>query len=65
MWIESMKWIEMYRNFFASLRFKNSLFTVLLIKLALLWVLFTLFYENPYKDLPTSAPSAIAETLKP
>ena len=60
-----MKWIEMYREFFASLRLKNSLFTVLLIKLALLWSLFYLFYENPYKNSPSTAPSAIAEALKP
>lgn len=60
-----MKWIEIYREFFALLRFKNSLFTILLIKLALLWGLFYLFYENPYKGSPLTAPSAIAETLKP
>lgn len=60
-----MKLLQMYREFFTSLRFKNSLFTVLLIKLALLWGLFYLFYENPYKNSPSTAPSAIADTLKP
>jgi len=60
-----MKYLEMYRDFFTSLRFKNSLFTVLIIKLALLWAMFHYFYDNPYKDSPSHAPSAIAEKLKP
>ena len=60
-----MRWIEMYREFFTSLSFKKPLFTVMIIKLLLIWALFHYFYSNPYKNSPAYAPSAIAETLKP
>jgi hypothetical protein len=60
-----MKLVWMYRDFFSSLRFKNSLVSVLVIKLALLWAIFYFFYDNPYKASPHNAPSAIAEKLKP
>lgn len=60
-----MKLVRMYRDFFAALRFKNSLVTVLFIKLILLWVMFYFLYDNPYKATPHNAPSAIAEKLKP
>lgn len=60
-----MKVRRMYCDFFSSLRFKNSLVTVLVIKLALLWAIFYFLYDNPYKATPHNAPSAIAEKLKP
>ncbi|MBD3810071.1 MAG: hypothetical protein IE884_06120 [Sulfuricurvum sp.] len=60
-----MKWIVMYRDFFAALSLKKPLFTVLIIKLFLIWTLFHYLYHNPYKDSPSTAPSAIAQTLKP
>lgn len=60
-----MKWIEMYREFLGALRLKNSLFTVLIIKLLLIGSLFYFLYDNVYKSSPSDAPSAIAETLKP
>jgi hypothetical protein len=55
----------MYRDIFASLRFKNALVPVLFIKLILLWAMFHYLYQNPYKASPHNAPSAIAEKLKP
>lgn len=60
-----MKYLAMYRDFFASLSLKKPLFSVLIIKLFLIWGLFHYLYTNPYKDSPAHAPSAIAETLKP
>lgn len=60
-----MKFVAMYRDFFASLKLKNSLFAVLVIKLFLIWAMFHYFYDNPYKSSPHNAPSAIAEKLKP
>lgn len=60
-----MKYLAMYRDFFASLSLKKPLFIVLIIKILLIFALFQYFYNNPYKDSPSTAPSAIAETLKP
>ena len=57
--------LKMYRDFFATLRFKNTIVSVLVVKLILLWAMFHYLYENPYKSSPDTAPSAIAEKLKP
>lgn len=55
--------LQMYREFVGTLRFKNALVSVFVIKLVLLWALFHYLYDNPYKQSPLSAPSAIAEQL--
>lgn len=60
-----MKWMKMYRDFFASLSFKKTLFLAFVIKLLILWALFHYLYTNPYTNAPANAPSAIAEKLKP
>lgn len=60
-----MKYLAMYRDFFALLSLKKPLFAVMIIKILLIWSLFHYLYVNPYKDSPAHAPSAIAETLKP
>lgn len=57
--------VQMYRDFFGSLRLKNTIVVVLAVKLFLLWAMFHYFYDNPYETSPNNAPSMLAEKLKP
>ncbi|MDD2839472.1 MAG: hypothetical protein AB7U44_11250 [Sulfuricurvum sp.] len=56
---------QMYYDFFANLRLKNSLVAVFALKLLFIWALFHFLYDDPYKTSPQTAPSAIAEKLSP
>ncbi|HZF70868.1 hypothetical protein [Sulfuricurvum sp.] len=54
---------QMYHDFLANLRLKNSLVLVFAFKLLFIWVLFYFLYDDPYKTSPQTASSAIAEKL--
>lgn len=54
---------QMYHDFFANLRLKNTLVLVFALKLLFIWALFHFLYDDPYKTSPQTASSAIAEKL--